>query len=71
MRAFSLLSLVIVLLVVAVLARKQLAPVRPVSDGKSPASASSPQAVQRQIQNEINGLMQERASQVNRGEEER
>ncbi|MFW9616268.1 hypothetical protein [Aquabacterium sp.] len=74
MRAFGLLSILIALVIVGVLAKKQLSHVQGAADSSgvaSPQSASAAQSVQRQIQNEVNGLMQDRASQVDRGMAER
>lgn len=74
MRSLSLLSLVVVLLVVAVLVKKQLGAVQATapaasaaSDGVTVPPVSSPQQalqVPQQVQRDVNGLMQERSGQL-------
>lgn len=78
MRTLSLLSLIVALLIVAVLAKKQLgvthqaAPVASVGpNGDMPHVDNVQQArpLQQQVQRDVNDMMQNRASQVERGQQ--
>ena len=85
MKAFGLLSLLLALLIVAVLARKQLGALRAPGPGSASSGAVGESAaglegtrvdnaedarrVQQRVQNDVDRMMQDRASQVERGAE--
>jgi outer membrane receptor protein involved in Fe transport len=74
MRSLSLLSLVVVLLIVAVLVKKQLGTVQPVapaapvaSDTLAVPNVSTPQQARQlpqQVQTDVNSMMQNRSGQL-------